>query len=57
MYVPAYFYVQSETKGAGAEGETIMIAEQYQSHSKFVDVLMEALEDENLTDDHDDEQA
>jgi len=53
MYVPAYFYIQSETKGEGAGGETIMIAEQYQSHSKFVDVLMDALEEENLTE-HDD---
>ena len=26
-----------------------MIAEQYESHSKFVDVIMEALENESLT--------
>lgn len=32
------------------ESETVMIAEQYSSHSKFVDVMMEAIEEEVLTD-------
>ncbi len=50
MYIPAYYYVQSKTLGTGLHAETIMIAEQYGSHSKFVDVMMEALESEVLTD-------
>ena len=28
-----------------------MLSEQYESHSKFVDVIMEALESETLTED------
>lgn len=31
--------------------ETVMISEQYESHSKFIDVVMEALESETLTED------
>lgn len=54
LYVPAYYYVQTKTLsdqlGHGDHLETIMIWEQYESHSKLVDVMMEALESENITD-------
>lgn len=49
MYVPAYYYVQSQTIGVpGLYGETIMITEQYESHSKFIDVMMDAIEEERM---------
>lgn len=51
MYVPAYYYVQSRTVGKGLDDETIMLAEQYESHSKFFDVVLDGLETEDLTDD------
>lgn len=57
MYVPAYYYVQSKTvghesnqEGSAGRPESIIITEQYESHSKFVDVMMEAIENESLTD-------
>lgn len=46
IYIPAYYYVQSKTLGTGLHSETIMISEQYESHSKFIDLFMEALENE-----------
>lgn len=51
MYVPAYYYMQTKTiSGSDWNRETVMIREMYESHSKFVDVMMEALEAERLTD-------
>lgn len=41
LYVPAYFYLQSKTLAAS---ETILLTEQYESHSQFVDLLMDGLE-------------
>ena len=47
MYVPAYFYIQSKTlHNANQTPETIMITDQYKSHSQFVDLLMDGLEDD-----------
>ena len=43
MYVPAYFYVQSRTQTEGG-GESILITSQYLSHSRFVDLFMDALD-------------
>lgn len=50
MYVPAYFYVQSRTVGSKValkrpmDEETIMIVEQFESHSKFIDLIMRGLD-------------
>jgi len=49
IYVPAYYYVQSRTEGEGIASETIMIAEQYESHSRLIDVFMDAIEGEDVT--------
>ena len=43
MYVPAYYYLQSRTLTED-QGETIMIVDQYESHSQFVDLFMDGLE-------------
>lgn len=66
MYVPAYYYIQSRTsseplqdganvkaysKGNGHHLESIIIAQQYVSHSAFVDTMMDALDKDILTDD------
>ena len=49
MYVPAYYYIQSKSTGKpGLHDETIMITEQYESHSKFIDVMMEGIEEERI---------
>lgn len=44
MYVPAYFYVQSKSLGL----ETIMMAEQYESHSKYIDLIFKGLDSHGL---------
>ena len=48
MYVPAYYYVQSQTVGKGIRDETIMMAEQYESHSKYIDLIMAGLDQNGL---------
>ena len=49
MYIPAYYYVQSKSTGVGGlSSETIMIMEQYESHSKFIDVVMDGIEEERV---------
>lgn len=58
MYIPAYYYMQSKTVGTGIEDETIMIAEQFLSHSIFVDVIMNALENhDHIVEDDDNDDA
>ena len=53
LYVPAYYYIQSKTVGLQGSTpiETIMIARTYESHSAFVDLMLEGLEKEIMTDD------
>ena len=53
LYVPAYYYIQSKTVGlqGSTQIETIMIARTYESHSAFVDLMLEGLEKEIMTDD------
>jgi hypothetical protein len=50
MYVPAFYYIQSSTHDVG-DGETIMVSQEYAPHSAFVDLFLDALEGEVLTDD------
>lgn len=58
LYIPAYFYVQSKTTAdleqmdnlKSKVGESIMITWQFDSHSAIVDVMLDALESEVLTD-------
>jgi hypothetical protein len=48
LYVPAYFYVQSETV-SGEGQESILVTKQYSPHSQFVDMIFDALEENVLT--------
>ena len=56
MYVPAYFFVQSKTvaapevdsTGKTRPGRSIILADQYASHSAIVDLMLDGLEDENF---------
>ena len=50
LYVPAYFYVQSKTVGEGIHDESILLIEQYESHSKMIDLYMKGLDDHGLVD-------
>ena len=51
MYVPAYYYVQSKTSYMEDSKESIVIIQEYDPHSQFVNLMFDALEGEKLTDD------
>ena len=51
LYTPAYYYIQSKTNGEDGSTEAIMITQSYESHSAFVDLMLDALEKEVMTDD------
>ena len=53
VYIPAYYYIQSKTIGKDGSTpiETIMITQTYESQSAFVDLILEGLEKEVMTDD------
>ena len=48
LYIPAYFYVQSKTVNESFE-DSIILTQQFESHSAFVDLMLNALEQELLT--------
>ena len=50
MYVPAYYYVQSKTTYAGDNQESIIITQEYLSHSRVVEMILDGLEGDMLTD-------
>ena len=51
IYVPAYYYVQSRTLPVnGRSSDTIMITQEYAPHSRFVDLMLDAAEQDLLTD-------
>lgn len=49
IYIPAYYFVQSQTLTKDGIDETIMVAQQYASHSQFVDLIFKGLENGVLT--------
>ena len=48
MFVPAFYYIQSKTEYGE---ESIIITEEYQPHSKLMEIVLDAMEADILTDD------
>ena len=47
IYIPAYYYVQSKTNS----DESILLSQEFEPHSQFVDLIFEAVEQGTVTDD------
>lgn len=52
MYVPAYYYIQSQSR-MHDDGTTnaLIYTQQYQSHSRIVDMIFEGVNNDSLIDD------
>ena len=46
LYVPAYYYVQSETTTKDGYGRTVLLTHHYESHSRMIDIIFEGIENE-----------
>lgn len=51
IYVPAYYYIESKTLSNEGKGPSLILAQQYESHSKLVDMVLDGIQDNSLTDD------
>jgi hypothetical protein len=49
MYVPAFYYVQSKTTSTEGNQESMILYQTYAPHSNLVDIMMNALEEDVMT--------